>query len=192
MWKVLYDIGTTDPEYTWDWLNEDEQYPKDEVPYTAKLIVTTKSGAECESDPIEIPVMQVTTKEKEVGKIKDSTLERYSLILFPFDRSDAGPINLRIMRDYVYSRCQPTSVIEVIGHTDVVGLYEHNAKLSNRRSNTVHNGIMKTTKGKFARLDKKGVGEDEPLYTNETPEGRFYNRTVQVIIKTPLEEYEEK
>jgi outer membrane protein OmpA-like peptidoglycan-associated protein len=79
-------------------------------------------------------------------------------------------------------------LIEVIGHTDVVGLYEHNQKLSVRRSNTVHKGIMRKTKGKFAKLIKRGVGEDEPLYDNSLPEGRFYNRTVQVIIRTPIEQ----
>lgn len=186
-WKTLTDIGITDAETEWDWMNNDDEYPKEELPYQAKLILTTTSGRECESDPITIPVMQVTTTKKRVQRIKDTTIERYSLILFPFDRSDAGPLNERIMKDYVYDRCQPNSLIEVIGHTDVVGLYEHNQRLSVKRSNTVHKGIMKKTKGKFAKLVKHGVGEDEPLYDNSLPEGRFYNRTVQVIIRTPIE-----
>ncbi len=190
MWKVLDDVGIIDPKKQWNWQDEMGKYPKDEVSYTAQLIVTTKSGAECKSDPITIPVMQVTTEKKEVAKIADSTLETYNLILFPFDRSDTGPINERIMRDYVYGRILPQSVVQVIGHTDVVGMYDHNKGLSERRSNTVHTGIDKTTKGKYASLDKKGVGEDEPLYTNDLPEGRFYNRTVQVIIRTPLEAWE--
>ncbi|MDQ1265779.1 MAG: OmpA-like protein [Bacteroidota bacterium] len=188
MWKVLSDIGLTDPKFTWDWTNEQGKYPKDEVPYEAKLIITTSSGAECTSDPVTIPVMQISTVTKQVDRSADSTLERYSLILFPFDRSDAGPINERIMNDYVYDRVKPSSVVEVVGHTDVVGLYEHNQKLSDRRSNTVQTGIDKKTKSKYSRLAKRGVGEDEPLYSNELPEGRFYNRTVQVIIRTPVED----
>ena len=168
-------------------MNDDDEYPKDEVPYQAKLVVTTISDRECASDPITIPVMQVTTEKKRVERIKDTTIERYSLILFPFDRSDAGPLNERIMRDYVYNRCKPNSLVEVIGHTDVVGLYEHNQKLSERRSNTVYKDIKKYTKGKVGKLTVYGVGEDEPLYDNSLPEGRFYNRTVQVIIRTPIE-----
>lgn len=191
-WKVLHDIGLTDAKYEWDWTDEKGKYPKDEVAYTAQLVVTTHSGAECKSEPVNVPVLQVSSEMKKVDRTADSTLEKYSLILFPFDRSDAGPINERIMRDYVYERCYPTSVIEVIGHTDVVGLYEHNQKLSERRSNTVHTGIDKYTKSTYARLAKRGVGEDEPLYSNELPEGRFYNRTVQVIIRTPIEQFENK
>jgi len=51
--------------------------------------------------------------------------------------------------------------------------------------------IKKTTKN-YGQLDSKGVGEDEALYTNDLPEGRFYNRTVQVVIRTPLSEFENK
>lgn len=192
-WKTLRDVGITENIYQWDWKNSDDEYPKDEVPFTARLIITTTNDKECASDPIVFPVMQVSTEQKKVDILKgakDSTLERYSLILFPFDRSDAGPINERIMREYVYNRVLPTSLVEVVGHTDVVGLYEHNQRLSERRATTVYNGIMQQTKGKVGSIMKRGVGEDEPLYNNSLPEGRFYNRTVQVIIKTPVESWD--
>jgi outer membrane protein OmpA-like peptidoglycan-associated protein len=185
-WNVLHNVGITDAKAKWNWTNTDEEYPKDEQPFTAILYLTTTSGKECASDPITIPVMQVSTTKKKTDKANDSTIERYSLILFPFDRSDAGPLNERIMKDYVYERCQNNSYIEVIGHTDVVGLYEHNQKLSDRRSSTVYNGIMGYTKSKVGVISKRGVGEDEPLFDNTMPECRFYNRTVQVIIKTPI------
>jgi len=185
-WITLTGVGITDPSYTYDWKSAVGKYPKNEASYIAQLVVTTGSGAECKSDPITIPVMQVTTEEKKVSVDGDSTQERYNLILFPFDRSDAGPINLRIMRDYVYDRVLPESKVEVIGHTDVVGLYDHNQKLSERRSNAVYNELNKATKGNYNTLLKRGVGEDEPLYDNALPEGRFYNRTVQVLIRTPV------
>ena len=188
-WKVLNNIGITDTKISWDWMNEESLYPvtPDQEPFIAKLVLTTKSGKECESDPITIPVKQVSRKDKMVQHDKDSTKENYSLILFPFDKDVAGPLNERIMRDYVYERCMPNSSIEVIGHTDVVGLYDHNQKLSDRRSTTVYNGIMKHTGGKVGRITRRGVGEDEPLYNNDLPEGRFYNRTVNVKISTPIE-----
>lgn len=189
-WITLTNIGLTESTYTWDWTNADGKYPKDEVPYTAQLIVTTKSGAECSSDPITIPVKQISTLEKKTSVVGDSTLERYNLILFPFNSAEAGETNNRIMREYVYERVKPTSVVEVVGHTDIVGLFDHNLKLSDRRAETVRQGIIKATGGRFASLNAKGVGEDDPLYTNDLPEGRFYNRTVQVTIRTPVSEYE--
>lgn len=192
MWKVLENIGTVQAEEMWDWMNDDLEYPKDEVPYKAQLIVTSKAGNECKSDIITIPVKQVKASDRIVGSDKDSTMEKYNLILFPFDKSEAGPINERIMRDYVYDRVKKSSRVIVIGHTDVVGLYDHNQKLSERRSGAVKTGIDAKTSKQYGSLDSRGVGEDEPLYTNDLPEGRFYNRTVQVEIRTPLSEFDIK
>ncbi|OGU56456.1 MAG: hypothetical protein A2X64_03330 [Ignavibacteria bacterium GWF2_33_9] len=189
-WKTLDNIPLGNDTLLWDWQDDDGKYPKDDPPYVAKLIITTNSGNECVSDPHVIPVMQVTSEKKKVQIGGDSTWERYNLILFPFDKFDAGPINERIMRDYVYERVKPTSYCEVVGHTDVVGMYEHNQRLSDKRATTVRNGINTATRSQYGVLFVRGVGEDEPLYTNDLPEGRFYNRTVQVIIKTPVSEYE--
>ncbi len=191
-WKTINDVPLSKDTITWDWTDEDGNYPKNDISYTAQMFIRTINDKECKSDPVVIPVMQVSTEQKKVQIGGDSTLERYNLILFPFDRSDAGPINERIMKEYVYDRVKPSSWVEVVGHTDVVGLYDHNQKLSDRRATTVRDGINKQTGGKYGVLLVRGVGEDEPLYTNELPEGRFYNRTVQVIIRTPVSEYEKK
>lgn len=189
-WRTLTDIGLTEDSHNWNWTNTSREYPTDELSFTAKLVITTQTGAECMSDPVTIPVMQISSTRMITEGTVDTTRETYNLILFPFDQSDAGPINNRIMNEYVYERCRPTSVIEVIGHTDIVGMYDHNKRLSERRSATVREGINKRTGGKYSSLSSKGVGEEDPLYTNDLPEGRFYNRTVQVIVRTPLSEYE--
>ncbi len=186
-WRTLSDIGTTTPTVVWDWVDERGSYPADEIPYQARLIVRSKTGEECASDPITIPVMQVTTEQKKIERMADRTLERYNLILFPFDRYDAGPLNERILREYVFPRVFPTSTIEIVGHTDVVGLYDHNKKLSENRARTVSRAIEAYARGRYQSLTARGVGEDDPLYTNELPEGRFYNRTVQILISTPIE-----
>ena len=75
------------------------------------------------------------------------------------------PINERILNDYVYQRVYPSSYVEVTGHTDVVGMYDHNKKLSENRSKTVRDGINKKSSGKYGSLNSKGVGEEDPLYT---------------------------
>jgi outer membrane protein OmpA-like peptidoglycan-associated protein len=91
------------------------------------------------------------------------------------------------LKDYVYNRVTPESKVTVIGHTDVVGLENHNQKLSERRANTVSTGIKQKSK-QIGELNSVGVGESDPLYPNELPEGRLYNRTIQVLIKTPLKQ----
>ncbi len=191
-WNMIKDIATDKNSLVYDWKNTSNKYPvvPDNAPYVAQLIVTTKSGAECKSDPINIPVYHATTSDRKIVTGADSTQENYSLILFPFNSAAAGPLNEKIMNDYVYGRVYGTSNIQVIGHTDNIGLYETNKKLSDRRANTVFDGINKVSKRKYGNLDKSGVGEDNPLYNNDLPEGRFYNRTVQVLIQTPLNEFD--
>ena len=191
MWNTITDLKVEDNKVNWNWQDTDYEYPKDEVPYKAQFIITTKEGHECVSDIITIPVMQVSSEKKKVSKTADSTYERYNLILFPFNSAEAGSLNERIMNDYVYERCKPTSKIRVIGHTDTKGMYDTNKKLSERRAGTVEKGINRKTSSRYGELISEGVGEEDPMYPNELPEGRFYNRTVQVIIQTPVSEYDD-
>ena len=154
--------------------------------YTVQLFVTTRSGAVCSSEPVEIPTMQVSTQERVVAIGEEKTMEDYSLILFPFGSAEAGPVNERVMRDYVFGRIFPTSDIVVTGLTDIVGLHETNMRLSERRAATVRNGIQRSSGGRFKSMTVRGVGPNEPLYPNDIPEGRFYNRTVNVKIESTL------
>jgi outer membrane protein OmpA-like peptidoglycan-associated protein len=99
-------------------------------------------------------------------------------------------MNERILKEYVYHRVKPSSMIQVDGKTDVVGMDTHNKGLSERRAKTCYTLVNSNTGGKYKSLNSRGTGEEEPLYTNELPEGRFFNRTVQVIIETPLADAE--
>jgi len=187
LWKTLKEIGTVDPTREWDWANELGDFPKDEVPYECTLIVTSKNGTECRSEVHKIPVKQISTKEVATTRGEQKTLEKYNLILFPFDKFEAGPFNERILQEYVFPRVKTNSEINVEGHTDVVGMYDHNKRLSENRAGTVKKGVDAKTGGKYLSLESIGTGEDQELYTNNLPEGRFFNRTVQVRIETPLD-----
>ncbi|MBK7033190.1 MAG: OmpA family protein [Ignavibacteria bacterium] len=194
-WNVLKEIGTVDPTKQWDWTNTDMEYPQEKGPegtaeinlnpYKAVLVVTSKNGQECKSDTVTIPVKRISSKSIGVDKGAEFTLEKYNLILFKFDSPEAGELNERIMSTWVFPRVKKSSVISIDGHTDVVGLDTRNKKLSEDRARTAENFIKKRTSD-FKELTTRGTGEEEPLYSNELPEGRFFNRTVQVKIETPL------
>ncbi|MFO7543139.1 MAG: OmpA family protein [Thiobacillus sp.] len=69
--------------------------------------------------------------------------------------------------------------IEVSGHTDSIGSESYNQALSLRRANAVRDYLI--SKGIPAdRLIAKGYGEAEPVESNETEEGRFKNRRVEL------------
>lgn len=77
------------------------------------------------------------------------------------------------------------STVDVIGHTDNTGSAEYNQDLSARRASAVA-GVLLEAGVDPARVRSFGRGENEPVATNLTPEGRQQNRRVEIIIR-PVE-----
>lgn len=103
-------------------------------------------------------------------------------ILFPTDSAtvNAGlQSDLRILaaslNDY------PNTTVDVIGHTDNTGTSEYNQGLSTRRANSVAS-VLTGAGVSPARLRAYGRGEDQPVASNLTPEGRAQNRRVEIVI----------
>jgi OOP family OmpA-OmpF porin len=70
--------------------------------------------------------------------------------------------------------------VEVAGHTDSKASDSYNMSLSQRRAEAVRDYLI--GKGVAAdRLTAKGYGESSPVADNETAEGRFKNRRVELI-----------
>lgn len=71
--------------------------------------------------------------------------------------------------------------IRIEGHTDSVGRDRANKKLSDKRANAVKQYLIKAGINK-QRLVAKGYGETKPVADNDTEEGRFKNRRVDLTI----------
>lgn len=103
-------------------------------------------------------------------------------ILFGFDsteltgtlRGDLAAL-AKSMNDF------PGTNIAVIGHTDNVGDAAYNLDLSRRRAQAVAAELVSGGVSP-SRLRTLGYGENEPIATNLTPEGRQQNRRVEIII----------
>lgn len=73
------------------------------------------------------------------------------------------------------------TVVEVAGHTDSTGSDSHNMALSQRRANTV--GEYLYTQGIMdQRIMTVGMGEHHPIADNSTPDGRQFNRRVEITL----------
>jgi len=71
--------------------------------------------------------------------------------------------------------------VEVQGHTDSDGSASYNRKLSDSRANSVRKYLVDAgIDGE--RLQAKGYGEDTPIDTNATSEGKERNRRVEFKI----------
>lgn len=76
----------------------------------------------------------------------------------------------------------PNSTVEIQGHTDNTGSAAYNQDLSERRARAV-TSVLASNGVSQGRLRAVGYGEDQPIASNLSPEGRAQNRRVQVVIR---------
>lgn len=75
----------------------------------------------------------------------------------------------------------PDSSVQVIGHTDSDGDASYNQGLSVRRANAVADQIQ-AGGVPYNRVQTIGRGEDQPVSSNLTPEGKAQNRRVEIVV----------
>jgi len=75
----------------------------------------------------------------------------------------------------------PGSTVNVVGHTDNVGTAAYNQDLSERRARAVASVLTDGGVSPY-RIVAFGRGEDQPIATNLTAEGRRQNRRFEIII----------
>ncbi len=76
----------------------------------------------------------------------------------------------------------PDTTVEVIGHTDSDGEASYNQRLSEARARSVAD-ILVGAGVPRQRIVAYGRGEDMPVASNFTPEGKAQNRRVEFIIR---------
>lgn len=76
----------------------------------------------------------------------------------------------------------PNSRVEVVGHTDNTGSASYNMDLSQRRAQSVA-GILTAGGVAGSRIVAVGRGEDQPVASNATEQGRAQNRRVEILIR---------
>jgi len=99
---------------------------------------------------------------------------------FDFDRAEIRPAARPIL-DQAAARLRQcgSERLQVQGHTDSIGSDAYNQDLSERRARAVRDYLV--SKGvSGARISAAGFGESQPIASNDTPEGRFLNRRVEV------------
>lgn len=76
----------------------------------------------------------------------------------------------------------PKTAVVVEGFTDSTGSEDHNLRLSERRAGAVK-GYLADRGVQSSRMTALGFGEDHPIASNDTAQGRRMNRRVTVLIK---------
>lgn len=103
-------------------------------------------------------------------------------LLFDFD-SDVVRGDARQNLDALASSFHkyPKSVLLIVGHTDAVGRGWYNQDLSQRRALAAAR-YLEARGIERGRVSTRGLGETEPVGSNETEGGRAQNRRVEIAI----------
>ncbi len=103
-------------------------------------------------------------------------------VTFAFDSAEidaASAVVLDVAADPIRESSGIRVTIE--GHTDSVGAESYNQALSLRRAEAVRRYLVR--KGVPAeRLAARGLGESDPVASNETADGRARNRRVELVV----------
>jgi outer membrane protein OmpA-like peptidoglycan-associated protein len=127
-----------------------------------------------------------------VRKGDNITLDMPGNVTFAFDSSDLNP-QFNAVLDKVAGTLKEydKTVIEVAGHTDSTGDAGYNQKLSERRAGSVASYLSAQGVPRN-RMVTVGAGENYPVASNDTEEGRAQNRRVEITIVPVTDENVQK
>lgn len=165
-----------------DWQIDDEKesIPNIEKPIDINLVGTDDNGKEFSSLDKINQVRIITVEEKKMNKAGNKKIDRYSLILFDFDKQTLNPANMRIIK-FINSNLDKATKIEIEGFTDRMGDEQYNLELSKGRAKNTVSALNLPSKN--VEIITNGFGESRLIKNNDFPEGRFYSRTVEITVE---------
>lgn len=142
----------------------------------AGAIIGSKMDKQAKELDEEIPGATVTRVGEGIAVTFDSGL------LFDFNSSTLRPEARENLRNLAASLAKnPGEDVLIVGHTDSVGTDSYNLDLSRRRAEAAASYIA-TVGVDRSRISTRGMGENDPVTTNDTDAGRQQNRRVEVAI----------
>ncbi|MCC5968162.1 MAG: OmpA family protein, partial [Natronohydrobacter sp.] len=135
---------------------------------------------EPEPEP-EIVMVPQEVEELESGLVQDGRVI-VNAILFEFDRAEILPESARALETVTdLLRGRPELKLLVVGHTDGVGSFDYNLRLSVDRAQAVVGWLNSRGGVDASRLRAAGAGPMSPITTNRTENGRAQNRRVELV-----------
>ncbi len=127
------------------------------------------------ADPflMDIPLQRIRVGEKEVLRNIFFEYDSYALL-------NESIVELDKLVDFLNINIDLE--IEIQGHTDNKGTPDYNQKLSENRAKAVYDYIRSHAIDNN-RLSFKGLGEEQPIDSNDTKTGRAMNRRIEFVVK---------
>jgi outer membrane protein OmpA-like peptidoglycan-associated protein len=141
---------------------------------SSSIVEVTSSTTPCSAPPPPPPPPPPPKPDPCTG------LVRLEGVKFDHDKSELGPNAGSILDETVTAlqRC-PEKRVRLDAYTDSAGSDAYNQTLSQRRADSVRAYLVQHGVA-AARIDARGLGESNPVASNDTAEGRAQNRRVEL------------
>jgi outer membrane protein OmpA-like peptidoglycan-associated protein len=176
---VMRGNGTVPVTLAWNLTTEDREEILSRSTTSYQLTLYDGEGRTISTEPKTLPVRRDTSVSVTTSKTTPLNAAEFLLITFDFDRAELTPrgrSDLKAIRE----RIGPASEVQITGYTDRLGDEAHNRALAEARARQIAALLLQGTK-----VEARGAGPDEAPYSNDSPAGRFLNRTVRVVIRNP-------
>ena len=157
---------------------------------TASAAAATASAVTVTQAPSEPITEPAVVEEKTTVVVTKAQTESYSQEMFATNSTELstdGKIALMPLVEVL--KAHPQSSVDVVGHTDSTGAAEYNMMISKKRAAAVA-AYIEEQGIEADRISASGEGEENPIATNDTAEGRSQNRRVDATI--PGFEYQQE
>ena len=98
---------------------------------------------------------------------------------FDFDKANVKPQYYDLLQNIKEFVEQNNYELTIVGHTDSIGSNAYNFKLSRRRAESVKAKLLEFGLSEDRIVGIEAMGEEQPIATNATREGRAQNRRVE-------------
>ena len=126
-----------------------------------------------------IDITEIISEEPKQGPEEQIVVMDERSLLFDFDKSNVKPQYYEMLHKFIeYVNYNDYEVI-IEGHTDSKGSNAYNMKLGMRRAESVKAKLIEFGLDASRIKGTVSKGEEEPVATNETDEGRAQNRRIE-------------
>lgn len=184
--SLLRRQGAGEPPTHVDWRSGDSQkeIPKSADPITATLTISSNENLSTSSTST-LPIKYISISRKKQERIGHYSVDRYRLPLFLYGSDQLQVAQKQIIDLYINNDLDSNAEVDIEAYTDRKGTDTQNDALSRQRANQVRQLISRGVRGKTLGYGE-GTKEVSAPFPNETPEGRLYNRTVEVTVYRSL------
>jgi len=138
-------------------------------------------------EPAPVPIVEKPAPAPVVSEVEKKIVEKGKATLDVRFRTASAEIDTMYTNDLKsfadVMKKHPELKVYIEGHTDNIGPSDYNKKLSQARAENVKKYLVEKLGVDGSKLTAIGYGEEKPIASNQTAEGRLKNRRVEAVVE---------